>query len=99
MDILKVIAPVMIAGIIVLFVIIMLKQKYKEGNLGKKRTKSAQVLLDSLIPFGMLIGCTVGVLVGMFFPVSQLISVSLGASIGYLFGYFAYSFSSERSNS
>ncbi len=84
------ITPVVIVGGIVLFVIGRLKHKYNQGNLGKKKSKNAQMFLDSLIPMGMIFGCAIGVILSIFFPISILYTVSLGAGIGYLFGYFAY---------
>ena len=84
------IAPVVIVGGIVVFVIKRLEHKYKNGKLGKKKSQKAQLLLDSLIPMGMLVGCMIGLIFGMFFPAFSLLSISLGAGIGYLFGYFAY---------
>jgi hypothetical protein len=92
------IAPVVIVGGIVVFVIERLKHKYNQGNLGKKKSKGAQDLLDSLIPMGMLFGCAIGVIWGMFFQISLLSTVSLGAGIGYLFGYFAYEIYSKKGN-
>ena len=53
---------------IVVFVIKRLEHKYKNGKLGKKKSKEAQNLLDSLIPIGMLVGCIIGLIFGMFFP-------------------------------
>ncbi|MED1265474.1 hypothetical protein P4U03_02045 [Bacillus mycoides] len=93
------IAPVVIVGGIVLYVIGRLKHKYNNGNLGKKKSKNAQVLLDSLIPIGMLVGCIIGLIFGMFFPGFSLLSVSLGAGIGYLFGFFAYEIYSKKGSS
>ncbi|GAB6564079.1 hypothetical protein ACIG6B_16075 [Bacillus mobilis] len=84
------IAPVVIVGGIVVFVMKRMERKYNEGTLGKKKSKEAQNLLDSLIPIGMLVGCIIGLIFGMFFPDFSLLSVSLGSGIGYLFGYFAY---------
>ncbi|MFE9079579.1 hypothetical protein [Bacillus mobilis] len=84
------IAPVVIVGGIVVFVIKRLEHKYKNGKLGKKKSQKAQLLLDSLIPIGMLVGCIIGLIFGMFFPDFSLLSASLGSGIGYLFGYFAY---------
>ena len=55
-------------GGIVVFVIERLKHKYKEGKLGQKKSKDAQNLLDSLIPMGMFVGCTIGLIFGIFFP-------------------------------
>ncbi|KAA0792825.1 hypothetical protein ACQGSH_15160 [Bacillus wiedmannii] len=84
------IAPVVIVGGIVVFVMKRLEHKYKNGKLGKKKSQKAQLLLNSFIPMGMLVGCMIGLIFGMFFPDFSLLSVSLGAGIGYLFGYFAY---------
>ncbi|EOQ34416.1 MULTISPECIES: hypothetical protein [Bacillus] len=92
------IAPVVIVGGIVVFVIKRLEHKYKNGKLGKKKSQKAQLLLDSLIPIGMLVGCIIGLIFGMFFPDFSLLSVSLGAGIGYLFGFFAYEFYSKTGN-
>ncbi|MEI5924919.1 hypothetical protein ACK3XG_21215 [Bacillus sp. TD10] len=98
MWLLTAIAPILIVGGIVVYVIGRLKHKYDNGTLGKKKSKKAQVLLDSLIPMGMLVGCMIGLIFGMFFPDFSLLSVSLGAGIGYLFGYFAYEFYSKTGN-
>ncbi|MED1434868.1 hypothetical protein [Bacillus mycoides] len=84
------IAPVVIVGGIVVFVIKRLEHKYKNGKLDKKKSQKAQLLLDSFIPMGMLVGCMIGLIFGMFSLDFSLLSVSLGAGIGYLFGYFAY---------
>ncbi|PFL17692.1 hypothetical protein COJ07_21755 [Bacillus cereus] len=92
------IAPVVIVGGIVVFVIERLKHKYNNGNLGKKKSKNAQVLLDSLIPMGMLLGCLIGIIVDIFFPDYSLFTVGLGAGIGYLFGFFAYEIYSKTGN-
>ena len=98
MWLLTAIAPVVIVGGIVVYVIGRLKNKYDNGTLGKKKSKEAQLLLDSLIPIGMLVGCMIGLIFGMFFPDFSLLSVSLGSGIGYLFGYFAYEIYSKTGN-
>ncbi|MDF2018091.1 MULTISPECIES: hypothetical protein [unclassified Bacillus (in: firmicutes)] len=98
MWLLTAIAPVLIAGGIVVYVIGRLKHKYNNGTLGKKKSKEAQNLLDSFIPIGVLIGCMIGLIFGMFFPDFSLLSVILGAGIGYLFGFFAYEFYSKTGN-
>ncbi|HDW8007578.1 hypothetical protein [Bacillus cereus] len=98
MWLLTAIAPVLIVRGIVVYVIGKLKHKYDNGTLGKKKSKEAQLLLDSLIPIGMLVGCMIGLIFGIFFPNFALLSVSLGAGIGYLFGYFAYEFYSKTGN-
>lgn len=92
------IAPVVIVGGIVVFVIERLKHKYDQGKLGKKKSKGAQYLLDSLIPMGMLLGCLIGIIVDIFFPDYSLFTVGLGAGIGYLFGFFAYEIYSKTGN-
>ncbi|CDN34366.1 hypothetical protein [Bacillus thuringiensis] len=90
--------PVILVGGIVVFVIKRLERKYKHGKLGKKKSNEAQILLDSFIPIGMLVGCIVGLIFGMFFPDYSLLAVSLGSGIGYLFGYFAYEIYSKPRN-
>ncbi|EMN7728982.1 MULTISPECIES: hypothetical protein [Bacillus] len=92
------IAPVLIVGGIVVFVIKRMERKYKEGKLGKKKSQKAQLLLDSLIPIGMLFGCIIGLIFGMFSPDFSLLSISLGSGIGYLFGFFAYEIYSKTGN-
>lgn len=92
------IAPVVIVGGIALYVIERLKHKYNQGNLGKKKSKGAQDLLDSLIPMGMHFGCAIGLIFGMLSPFSLTFTVSLGAGIGYLFGFFAYESYSKKGN-
>lgn len=90
--------PVILVGGIVVFVIKRLEHKYKHGKLGKKKSKEAQLLLDSLIPIGMLLGCIIGLISGMFSPDFSLLSISLGSGTGYLFGFFAYEIYSKVGN-
>lgn len=99
MWLLTAIAPVLIVGGIVVYVIGRLKHKYDNGTLGKKKSKNAQILLDSFIPMGMLLGCLIGIMVDMFFPNYSLITIGLGAGIGYLFGFIAYEIYSKTGNS
>ncbi|HHT7237082.1 MULTISPECIES: hypothetical protein [Bacillus] len=98
MWLITVIAPVVIVGGIVLYVIDRMKHKYNQGTLGKKHSKGAQQLLDSLIPMGMLFGFSIGLIVGIFSPDFLMFTVSLGAGIGYLFGFFAYEIYSKTGN-
>ncbi|KAB2328091.1 hypothetical protein F7731_26125 [Cytobacillus depressus] len=98
MEFVMAIAPIVIVGGIVVYVIERLKHKYNQGNLGKKKSKGAQNLLDSLIPIGMLFGCALGIISGMFLPIPSAFTVSLGAGIGYLFGFFAYEIYSKKGN-
>ncbi|UOQ50410.1 hypothetical protein MUN88_10315 [Gracilibacillus caseinilyticus] len=90
--------PFVIDAVIVLFVLYRLRHKYNQGELGKKKTKRAQVIVDSLIPMGMLAGCAIGVLAGIYLPYSLLLTISLGTGIGYLSGYFAYEMYSHQEN-
>lgn len=90
MEIARILLPIVVVGGIAIFVVIRMKYKYKKGTLGKKKSKSAQNLLDSLIPLGMMIGCAVSVLLSIFYPISLLSTIGLGAGVGLLFGYFAY---------
>ena len=89
-EIWRILLPVVIVGVIAIFVILRMNHKYNKGNLGKKKSKSDQNLLDSLIPLGMMIGCALGVLISLYSKVSLLPAISLGGAIGLLFGYFAY---------
>lgn len=88
--------PVIIVGGIAVFVVIRMKNKYTNGTLGKKKGEGAQTLLDSLIPFGMVMGCAVAILLSIFFPISLLTSIGFGSGIGLLFGYFAYEIYSKQ---
>ena len=99
LEIARTVLPLVIVGGIALFVILRMKHKYKKGTLGKKKTKSAQNLLDSLIPFGMMIGTAVAVLLSLFSPISLLSTITWGPGIGILFGYFAYEFYSKKEES
>ena len=98
MELAMAIVPILIAGIISLYVINRLKNLSKEGKLGKKKLKGAQGILDSLIPLGMMFGCVIGVVFGLFFQLFLPFTISLGTSIGYLLGFFAFkSYSKEAS--
>ncbi|WP_369824346.1 hypothetical protein [Sporosarcina sp. P3] len=90
MEVLGIVLPIIIAGLIVVFVIKRLDQKTKQGALPKKKSTSAQTLLDSLIPLGMLMGCILGLFISMISSISLGFAFSLGASFGLLGGYFAY---------
>ncbi len=90
MEIIRSILPIVIVGGIAVFVILRMKHKYKKGTLGKKKSKSAQNLLDSLIPLGMMIGFSIAVLLSMFSSISLLSAIAWGPGIGFLFGYLAY---------
>lgn len=95
-EIARILLPIVIMGGIAVFVVLRMKHKYKKGTLGKKKSKGAQNLLDSLIPFGMIIGCAVAVLLSLFSPISLLSTIAWGPGLGLLFGYFAYEVYSKK---
>jgi len=99
LEIARIVLPVVIVGGIGLFVILRLKHKHKKGTLGEKKSEGAQILLNSLIPFGMMIGFAVAVLLSMFSPISLLSTMTWGPGIGMLFGYFAYEIYSKKEES
>lgn len=92
----RIVLPVAIVGGIAIFVVLRMKHKYKKGTLGKKKTKSAQNLLDILIPIGMIIGLAIAALLSLFFSISFLTTSSWGPGIGLLFGYFTYEIYSKK---
>ena len=77
-------------SVIVLFVIKRLQHKYKQRTLGKKKSKHAQILLDSLIPLGMLLGTMLSLVISLVSQIDLLTAISLGPGIGFLIGYIAY---------
>lgn len=95
-EIVRILFPLIVVAGIALFVINRLQYKHKQGTLGKKKSKSAQNLLDSLIPLGMLAGTAVSVVVSTFVQIPLLSIIGLGAGIGLLFGYFAYEMYSRK---
>ncbi|CAM3068061.1 hypothetical protein FITA111629_01600 [Filibacter tadaridae] len=99
LEIARIVLPVAIVGGIAVFVILRMKHKYKKGTLGKKKTKSAQNLLDSLIPSGMMIGLAVAILLSILTPFSFLSAIAWGPGMGMLFGYFAYEIYSKKEDS
>ncbi|GAA0603358.1 hypothetical protein GCM10009001_20400 [Virgibacillus siamensis] len=99
LEVARVFLPVVIVGGIAVFVVLKMKRKYKKGTFGKKKSKGAQNLLDSLIPFGMMIGCAVAVLLSIFAPISLLSTIAWGPGVGLLFGYFAYEIYSKKEES
>ena len=90
MELLRIVLAIGMVGGIVVFVVKRLEHRYKQGKLGKKKSKEAQNLLDSLMPLGMLFGCTIGLILSMFFSFSLLSTLSFGSGIGLLLGYFAF---------
>src|SRR5690625_1956875 len=98
-EIARIVLPIIILGGIGILVVYRLKRKYEQGTLGKKKTKGAQQLLDSLIPFGPLIGLVVATLVSIFTEFPLLSAIPWGSGIGMLFGYIAYEIYSKAEES
>ncbi|WP_438297719.1 hypothetical protein [Sporosarcina sp. FA15] len=96
LEFVRILLPIVIVGGIAVFVILRMKHKYKNGTLGKKKSKSAQNLLDSLIPFGMMIGFAIAVLLNIFSLIPLLSAIAWGPGIGLLVGYFAYEIYSKK---
>ena len=96
MEIVGIVLPIAIVGGIAIFVVKRLEHKHKQGKLGKKSSKNAQNLLDSLIPLVMLFGCATGVILSMFFSISLLSTLIFGSGLGLLLGYFAYEINSVK---
>jgi len=99
LEITYILLPIVIVGGIAVFVVTRMKHKYKNDTLGKKKSKSTQILLDSFIPLGMLIGCAIAILISLFLPIPLLSIIGLGAGIGLLFGYLAYEVYSKKGES
>ncbi|MFK3938073.1 hypothetical protein ACI2JA_11275 [Alkalihalobacillus sp. NPDC078783] len=97
MDILHAVGPLLIVGIIVVFVIKRLELMYKKGKLAKAKSKQNQNLLDSVIPLGMIAGAGVGTVVGII--ISEFVyAISVGGAIGMLVGYVVYAYCSKRTH-
>src|SRR5690625_870641 len=99
LEIMRFLLPIVIVGGIAVFVVTRMKHKLKNGTLGKKKSKSTQILLDSFIPLGMLIGCAITILISLFLPIPLLSIIGLGAGIGLLIGYLAYEIYSKKKES
>ena len=87
MEFTMIITPILIAGVIGLYVISSLKHLANEGKLGKRKSKGAQSLLHILIPIGMMFGGAIGFIFGLVFQLFLPFTISLGTSIGYLLGF------------
>lgn len=99
LDIARPLLPLVIVAGIAVFVVMRMVHKNKKGTLGKKKSRSAQNLLDSLIPLGMMVGSIVATFLSLFSPLSLLATLSWGPGIGLLFGYFAYEIYSKNGKS
>lgn len=99
MDILEILLPLIFVSGIALFVVFRLKTKQRNGTLGEKKSENAQVLLNSLIPLGLIFGAMLGAATSWFLPFSLLTTITMGSALGYLVGYFAYEAYSKKEES
>lgn len=86
MELVGIILPLGFIGAIVVYIVKRLDHQHKQGELGKKKSKAAQNLLDRLMPLGLLLGCIVGLIFSMFFSISLSATLTFGSGIGLLFG-------------
>ena len=80
--------PLLLTGVISLFIILRLKSKFK-GRTSNDVTRE-EIVGAYFMPFGMILGLISD---------SLLTNVSMGPSIGFLFGYFAYEVYSRKGES
>lgn len=99
MEIVRILLPIVLVGGFALFVVLRMKHKHKKGMLGQKKSEDAQVLLGSLIPFGIMMGFAVTVLLSLFTPISLLSTITWEPGMGLSFGYIAYEFYSKTEES
>ena len=91
MEMLKIVWPILLAGVISLFIILRLKSKFK-GKTSDDITRE-QIVGAYFMPFGLILGT----IYSMFSSVPLL--TSIGPGIGFLFGYFAYEVYSRKGES
>jgi len=91
MEMLEIVWPIVLAGVISLFIILRLKRKFK-GRTSNDVTRE-EIVGAYFMPFGLILG----VIYSMFSSVPLLTSV--GPSIGFLFGYVAYEVYSRKGES
>ena len=88
MEMLEIVWPLLLTGVISLFIILRLKRKFK-GRTSNDVTRE-EIVGAYFMPFGMIIGLISD---------SLLTNVSMGPGIGFLFGYFAYEVYSRKGES
>ena len=91
MEMLKIVWPILLAGVIGVFIILRLKSKFKGKT--SDDIKRAHIVGAYFMPFGMILGT----IYSLFSSVPLI--TPLGPSIGFLFGYFAYEFYSRKGGS
>ena len=90
MEMLEIVWPLLLTGVISLFIILRLKRKFK-GRTSNDVTRE-EIVGAYFMPFGLILG----VIYSMF---SSDPLTTLGPSMGFLFGYFAYEVYSRKGES
>ena len=91
MEMLKIVWPLLLTGVISVFIILRLKSKFK-GRTSDDITKE-----EIVGAYFMPIGLVLGTMYSLFSSVPLI--TSLGPSFGFLFGYFAYEVYSRKGES
>ena len=94
MEMLKIVWPLLLAGVISLFIILRLKSKFK-GRTSNDVTRE-EIVGGYFMPFGIMLGLSISTIYSIFSSVPLLAAVSIGPSIGFLFGYVAYEVYSRK---
>ncbi|GAK05567.1 hypothetical protein JCM19037_4076 [Geomicrobium sp. JCM 19037] len=94
LGIIMTVLPLLIVAVLVVFVIKRLAKKAKEE--GFTHTDNQRAVF---MPFGMLIGMSVGILLGMFLPASMGTVLTLGSGFGFFFGYLLFEWKPQKETS
>ena len=97
MEMLEIVWPILLTGVISLFIILRLKRKFK-GRTSNDVTRE-EIVGAYFMPFGMILGLIVSTIYSIFSSDSLLTNISMGPGIGFLFGYFAYEVYSRKGES
>ena len=97
MEMLEIVWPLLLTGVISVFIILRLKRKFK-GRTSNDVTRE-EIVGAYFMPFGMLLGSIVSTFYSIFSSDSLLTNVSMGSGIGFLLGYFVYEVYSRKGES
>ena len=89
MEMLKIVWPLLLTGVISLFIILRLKSKFK-GKTSEDITKE-QIVGAYFMPFGLILGAI--------YSSFSSVPLSIGPSVGFLLGYVAYEVYSRKGES
>ena len=86
MEMLKIVWPLLLTGVISLFIILRLKRKFK-GRTSNNVTRE-EIVGAYFMPFGIIIGAI--------YSSFSSVPLSIGPSVGFLLGYVAYEVYSRK---